>query len=480
MNQSFLEFNDELLRSDLFQQWPALANSLENTRRQFVYLAQIPKADLQEDLLGDEQDPPADRKNRSKSLSLVLSAKKSNEQLPRLNRTTDSPPQQQMSNPLSHVEDEPSRQAPRRKKQENVMQDLEARQLTMEVPALQPWSQVLTSPSKSFLPPPQFSLKTSNSLSVHETTFAGRLKRAALESAFELLHNPHASPRARSRVFEFCFKNSNPDRALTRMKLLLNEMNEDRLKQIRESLHQPPQDQPFSDTPYGPERSISCPATNESAQDKDVKEPRWYVDLFESNSDPGSEWFDASGVEDYLRSKGISLKMGGSYAEIEIEDASPGEAKLSQSPESLATRGQSSAEGSGSPTGHEAFYPDTNDYFGAGPVANHRDIMGYPRRNDFVTQPVSSSEGANFDSFFFGINGLGPMDKSIDMFSQRWKQPRKRVIKVDATRLFNGQLNPFPRGSRSHKSLMREQRSSTGEFVLDKHQDFEEQTLTLQ
>lgn len=210
------------------------------------------------------------------------------------------------------------------------------------------------------------SLPLPSSYSIQETSFARRLLRQSLESAFRLMTNPNSFRRDVLRLCKFTFFFSKSQRIIEHLQaLMLRTAREDlelweapQLHLGGAGLHYPrvgldgidssPPEWWAAGAPIGPRR----PVEPETPVSKELN----MTQIIELAGFDG-EWFDSNDVEQYLRSKGLYLDAQSSWVEIEVPELIPSESQIP----TVGSPTESSLDSSKdqrSPQMTESFFPD--------------------------------------------------------------------------------------------------------------------------
>ncbi|KAI9815835.1 MAG: hypothetical protein M1832_005249 [Thelocarpon impressellum] len=409
MNRSFLDFNDDAIRSGIVQLRPALAKKLKETTQRFLSLAQISSGGSDNDTEecgevrhAEEQPQPRpthSKRTRNGSGPPTAPAKGRNSArscfdmpYPVFTQRTDDPPERmETSSADAHQDIIPSHY----------------QQFRAVVPDVDQWAQSLTFPGQD-LGAPQPALRAPVSTYAHEPTFGRRLLRAALEAAYRLLVDPLASAARRDKVFRFCFARGDTEKMIARTTQLLLRMNNDSEKK-----------------PWAlPRPRRACGETSPNGYSVDGLDASMVRGLsdgvlstIESCSDGTtakdmtieSEWLDADGVEEYLRGKGVRLDTAVLTEEVEVEVADPISPDMDLPPSPLAF-GFGSAGGVASVSGGSRNSPTTPDE-GALPDASL--IEDFSQTPDFDVSLGDWNFGAaELDDFLAGYRSASHPVKS--------------------------------------------------------------------
>jgi hypothetical protein len=169
-----------------------------------------------------------------------------------------------------------------------------------------------------------------SSYSFQESSFARRLMRTALESAYRLLKNPNTQPEAIARFCRFTFMWTNRQSCIKWLEIILSRTSHESLEYWGApllhiggaGLHYPRTGLESSSSPppgweapapLGPLPFLG-PATpyEESTGSGNV------ANIAEAAGFDG-EWFDSNDVEQYLRTKGLFLDAHSSYVELDAD-----------------------------------------------------------------------------------------------------------------------------------------------------------------
>ena len=346
MNKSFLDFNDKAIASGIRKWEPGLAQDLKETLGHFLESArEITEVDEEE----EEQVP-------------ILSARVfgSNE-TPRKNRSrTSRRPRQSPQSLESSSHGEKARVAPwgydivdqgqteldgaprsrERSEQAQQMNTLDEGEWSSDTPMRQYRVELpeTTLVKRWTDPPVGKSLPLPSSYATQETSFARRLLRQSLESAFRLLTNPSSLRQDIVRLCKFTFYFSNSQRVIEHLQaLMLRTVREDmelweapQLHLGGAGLHYPrigldgidssgPPAWWAKQVPVGPQR----PVEPETPVSKELNMQQ-IVELAGFDG----EWFDSNDVEQYLRSKGLYFNTQSSWVEIEVPDLLASESQV--------------------------------------------------------------------------------------------------------------------------------------------------------
>lgn len=390
MNKSFLQFNDSAVKSGLLHVNPILAQQLKQVMENFVALAKSASecegedsgAEQTKDVAAEGQiaspgrEPVQDRPPQSAPPSLQRFGWGYSEHTTDMDVTSSAQHHQKSTSSFEHghaeqstlvryrppittghlmdqggrawndptTEEQPSSQA-----LPFGLVDILSQQQYSE-PGTQPRIYSVNIPSPEITPPytrlptpphlPSLSLKApkpSWTYSHDETTFARRLTRAALESAFHLISNVNQRPAAVSYVFKLSLPYSSVHELRDNLKVLLARgVDEDLDNWVTPFLHlggagthYPRKDAQgnYVKIPNAWTVRRIGPLTSNMIRAENVDDPTKSHELDLDLTGFEGEWFDAYDVEGYLEHvKGVRIDPRSSFAEAVIDDDSASEA----------------------------------------------------------------------------------------------------------------------------------------------------------
>ncbi|TKA73691.1 hypothetical protein B0A49_04330 [Cryomyces minteri] len=174
--------------------------------------------------------------------------------------------------------------------------------------------------------------------SFQETSFARRLHRAALESAYHLLSQSCVRPSDFKRVFKLSFMHAARNQIQARFKSLLSKTTKDSLDFWQTpyihiggaGTHYPkldeygniiPKPNSYNVRSIGPQNIVRLESTENKSHSPEI-----VLDL----SGYEGDWFDPTDVEGYLAEKGIFVDPRSSFVEAEIFDSLASPSALSE------------------------------------------------------------------------------------------------------------------------------------------------------
>ena len=346
MNKSFLDFNDKALASGIHKWKPGLAQDLKATMGHFLESARQITEEVDEDgkeqvpalsarVYGSEEPPPGKRSRTMRTPGQPPLFKESSSrgekarpapwgydtvdqgqtELVGTRRSCRGLQQHREGSPLNKVEWDTT---------------TSTQQYRVELPETTLTKQWTGSSLEKSLPLP-------SSYSVQETSFARRLLRQSLESAFRLMTNPNSSRRDILRLCKFTFYFSNSEGIIKHLQALIRRTAREDLEHWEApqlhlggaGLHYPrvgldgidssPPAWWAAEAPVGPLR----PVEPETPAAKELN----MTQIIELAGFDG-EWFDSNDVEQYLRSKGLYLDAQSSWVEIEVPELIPSESQF--------------------------------------------------------------------------------------------------------------------------------------------------------
>ena len=398
MNKSFLDFNDKAIASGIHKWEPSLAQNLKTTMDYFLKSArQIADVDEEEDeqvsvlsarVYGSDDRPPENRSRPSRRPRLRSPSKGSSSHREKVR-----------ASPWGYgtVDQAQTDAGGTRRSREGMCPDRPGAAL-----AKTDWSPTRSMQQYRVELPETALIKRSTGISVNkslplpssyssqETSFARRLLRQAVESAFRLMTSPDSSRQAILQLCKLAFCFSNSRGVIEHLQgLMLKTARED--LEVWQSpflhiggagLHYPrgglngidsPGPPPWwgAEAPIGPLR----PVEPETPVGKELN----VAQVIELAGFDG-EWFDSNDVDQYLRSKGVYLDAQSTWVELEVPELLPSMTHF-QTISSPTDSSMASSRGLQGPRMAESLFPDDpvmegQDYFW------NADTLGVPSLSD--------------------------------------------------------------------------------------------------
>ena len=276
-------------------------------------------------------------------------------------------------------------------------------------------------------------IKPPTTYSFHESTFARRLFRLSIENGLRLLKDPRSSPSQLKYKFKFTFCFTSRAALIDRLTRRLAASNNENLEAWSSprfhiggsGLHYPRPEINNDMTPP-PENWWSEPIGPPQWQDpEDLSYKDHNIVECIKHSGLDGEWFDANDVDQYLRTKGVFLDSGSSYAEIPLSAVSASPVSSTNSP--ILALSEPTDESLPSPPG----LPQKRDF-------------AWMDDTTFPNIPMSSTSSfEDFNDPVFKDFGLYPPPHHI--FADTYPSaPFVRKATLDVGQFLHGSFSPFP------------------------------------
>lgn len=328
MNKTFLAFKDSAMASGIMSIKPQLAQDLKQTTEHFFSLTRIavPVSDHKDEQTDDLQtheldSPESDATRTRKRIKRDWSSRDAT------SRTSSLPAE--AGRPLSigygvtYEEDKSNRSQendhpPRSLRTDGSQGDRQS--ITMQQSRVGLPEMTDYRPSQS--PMLDRLLHTPFTYSFQESTFARRLHRASIESAYHILTNPNSRKEDIYRIFKFAFFYADVNTITYRLRELLKRSSSENLESWAAPFfhlggagtHYPRIDArghsilPPNMRAIGPLLSPETPQPENATTEQLLTLTGW-----------DGEWFDANDVEQYLRAeKGLRLDGQSAFGEVEV------------------------------------------------------------------------------------------------------------------------------------------------------------------
>jgi len=457
MNRTFIEYNDKAVASGITNIDPTLGQQLKVTTERFLGLSQAvsQESDGEETACLPRQEPSyaGERTTPSKDSTRQVKRSTSTQEYTSLGpihpasmlgyevtyETTSPVKGSNMDTRGQAVQEDYVEYSTRGSSWDDRKMDLQQyRAEVPEVPIMTPYWNIAADTL----------LKPITTYSFQETTFGRRLLRASYENAFRCLTMEDPPQREINRLrYTLCY---GPPKAIAeKISQLLGRSTKESLEtwdfpllHIGDSgLHFPrsslDSEEPLPD--YWSQTQSMGPYAPKNPW-VHVPESGYPWNLVQWANVEGT-WFDANDVEQYLKSKGLSIDERASLAEIEVEEPVPGLDLITGSPTSLSN--ESAADPQSPPQGdllpvpdlftqNVAYMPDTSSSISAPYLhSTSYDFMATGNMNNSLAWTNSGAAKSHVD-----LEMSQPtMLPEFNMFDYI---PRKRKITIDVDRLLNG------------------------------------------
>lgn len=449
MNKAFLDFNDKAIASGIGEWGPNLAEELKLTMERFLEYA---RNMAQESEMEDEPAP-----NISARVFEHDDISPKNDAQSSLSSVKPANAQDQFYSSLSAImaaslgmdtSSLPGEDIDVRKAQSSEMENTHAMQISnLDVSDwVEPTQHRRIEPTapieqqSAFLPSFAASLPLPASYSFQEKSFARRLLRMSLETAYRLMINPNSR---QEDIFQFCkntFTWSNKKLCIAKVENLLSRSAEESLENWtapqwhlgNAGIHYPRTGFDFGSSPplgwdakalTGPYPSVKVdnPMDDSLSMDDIVKLLGF-----------DGEWFDPNDVEQYLRSKGLFLDGHSTF--VEVYDNFLAEPPLEANSSAVGSPSSSSQDSMGgprSPQNIEGTYFD-NTTLQADEYSWNNEIFSMPDYPDIgigsLTQFLDSTNDKPLESFhLFGPQIYPKLSPTVDTSSKRYIDVEKLV-----------------------------------------------------
>ncbi|KAL1965793.1 hypothetical protein VTN77DRAFT_5114 [Rasamsonia byssochlamydoides] len=303
MSRSVVALNEKLTDSGLLTLRPHLSRELHEMAQKFQSLARVTSQEQEKE---PEVDNQASSMLKSPPDSVLSYSSSSHDCKP--SDVHGEPFQTAVSDPLNDACLAPYQH------DINHFQQREARHPQSEIVGLQGLEQASFTMSFPALSRPRY-LKPTPTYSFQETSFARRLHRTCIESAYRLLVDSSANPARALKTFGFTLRIWNKSNLIEKFHLLMNRTADESLEDWAvpffpvggAGTHYPRRD-----NGYGLARNVG-PLPLHLAHIR--HEDKTLQDIASAAGFDG-EWFDAYDVEGYLRERGVFLEGHSSFFEL--------------------------------------------------------------------------------------------------------------------------------------------------------------------
>ena len=373
MNKAFLEFNDKAITSGICDWEPSLASKLKSTMECFIEYTRRIRPDSESDeeearenhsiYQSDSNEKQTSLTNQSRPPTLV--------QKPAQSQISSLPSHPSYSNQAETVTVPPRYEDQFQSIEQSAASNTQSPKIegSQSIPSgnleTSSWSPTdlnqqytfagLTASPPNFVSTPKNPLPPPKSYNFHESSFARRLMRSALERAYRLLIKPSLDGDNIFRYAKCTFTWSNQERCFAMIQQALANTAQESLENWNApllhigdaGLHYPrtgidagasPPPGWDARAPIGPHPYVQ--ATTPVDQSLSAEQVAHLFGL-------DGEWFDSSDVECYLRTKGLFLNAHSSF--VEISFSQPLDPTIEGSIPSLDSPAQSSINSSSSP-----------------------------------------------------------------------------------------------------------------------------------
>ena len=337
-------------------------------------------------------------------------------------------------------------------------------------PAANDLDAILAVPSNGALSP-IFQPKPPSTYNFQETTFARRIFRAVVETAYDVLSNPAKRPSDYERIFRLVLKTADPKKVAAMQRKMLSKGHYEELDNWNAPILHPG----GAGTHYArrdifgnlqPERTIAqpddiCMQVSDSLDSivhrMQVSEPVVRVPGFEG------EWLDPYDVQGYLEEKCIFIDASASFVEAEIADEAqisrrPAEDSCGYMPDVSSDRPSVGATSTPLDYGQLALLKQIkadlnrwNEFGGFGLCGTQQD----PWTTNQTTQDyLAAADSDGYDSWH--DMSIGQLQDPVTSDFRSWdyaslpiQQSRGKNVVIDVTKFVQGERSSFDREIKS-------------------------------